>query len=108
MTDMHAPRTDWSYEVAFALLTGTVIGAGLALWLAPRAASELRDRVTDSARRLGRRAATGYDQAGARVAAAVDDSARKGQDVRDEVAVTVARGAREVERFATTAMSDCG
>ena len=108
MTDKYASRPDRSYEVAFALLAGTVVGAGLALWLAPRGASELRERVTESARRIGRRAAEGYDQAGARVSAVVDDLTRKGQDVRDDIAGTVARGAHEVERYATAATSDRG
>jgi gas vesicle protein len=63
------------------LLTGTCVGAGLMLWLAPRMVIELRQRVTDS----------------------VDNLARKGQSIRDEVADRVAHGAHEVERFARAA-----
>jgi gas vesicle protein len=36
----------------------------------------------------------------------VNRAIRQGQDVRDDVADAVARGAREVERYATAAKSD--
>jgi hypothetical protein len=58
------------------LWTGTFVGAGLAMWLVPR------------------------------VERAIDEIARKGQNVRDEVADAVAHGAHEVERFAAAARSD--
>jgi gas vesicle protein len=90
----------------FGLMAGTLVGAGLALWLTPGSASELRDRVTDSARALGKRASDGYDDASARVGIAVDEIARKGNRVRDDAAESVARGAHEVERFAVAAKSD--
>ena len=88
------------------LLTGTFLGAGLALWLAPRSGVELRRRVTNSAKGLGQQAAERYRQAGTRVGDAVGELARKGQGVRDGVADAVARGAHEVERYATAAKSD--
>lgn len=94
------------YGFAIGLLTGTFVGAGLAIWLAPRLASELRERATDSARSLGRRATEQYQQATARVVDVVDDLARKGQGVRDEVAEAVARGAHEVERYAIAAKTE--
>ena len=94
------------YGFVIGLLTGTFVGAGLAMWLAPRAASELRERMTDSARRLGRRASEQYQQASARVGEAVEELTRKGQGVRDDVAEAVARGAHEVERQARAAKSD--
>ena len=88
------------------LLTGTFVGAGLAMWFAPRLRSELRQRVTDSARELGNRASERYQQANTRVGEAVDDLTKKGQSVRDDMADAVARGAREVERIATAAKTD--
>jgi len=91
---------------AIGLLTGTCVGAGLELWLAPRMASELRKRVTDSARDLGRQASEHYEQATSRVGEAVSELTRKGQDLRDDVADAVARGAHEVERYATAAKSE--
>jgi gas vesicle protein len=102
-TQTREPR---DYRLAIGFLVGTAVGAGLMMWLAPRAASELRQRVTDSAKNLGQRASERYRQASARVGETVDDLTRKGQDVRDDVAETVARGAREVERYATAAKSD--
>jgi gas vesicle protein len=115
------------HRFVLGLLTGTFVGAGLAMWFAPRLASELRERMTDSARSLGQRASDQYQQASARVGEAVDELARKGQSVRDDVAdrvargahevargahevergaIEVERGAHEVERFATAAKSD--
>jgi gas vesicle protein len=89
------------YGFAIGLLTGAFVGAGLALWLAPRGASELGERLTDSARSLGERASERLHEVNARVGEAVDELTRTGQGVRDEVAGVVARSAREVERFAT-------
>ena len=97
-------RRDYGFVIG--LLTGTFVGAGLAMLFAPRSGSELRQRVTDSARSLGERASEQYQQASTRVGEAVDEITRKGQDVRDEVADVVARGAREVERYATAVKTD--
>jgi gas vesicle protein len=97
-------RRDYGFVIG--LLTGTFVGAGLAMWLAPRSASELRRRITDSARSLGKRASDQYQQASVQVGEAVDELARKGQSVRDGVAEAVARGAHEVERVATAARGD--
>jgi gas vesicle protein len=97
-TQTQEPR---HYGFAIGLLTGTFVGAGLALWLAPRAASELGTRLTDSARSLSERASERLRDVNARVGETVDDLTRTGQGVRDEVAGVVARSAREVERFAT-------
>jgi gas vesicle protein len=83
MNEQTQDRRDYRFVIGLAL--GTVAGAGLMMWLAPKATSELRKRVTDSARGMG------------------DELTRKGQDVRDRVADAVARGAHEVERFATAA-----
>jgi hypothetical protein len=64
--------------------------------------------VTDSGRALGKRASDGYDEASGRVGNAVDEIARKGNRVRDDVAESVVRGAHEVERFAVAAKSETG
>ena len=92
----------------FGLMAGTFVGAGLTLWLAPGLASELRDRLTNSARALGKRASDGYDEASGLVGNAVDELARKGNRVRDDVAESVVRGAHEVERVAVAVKSDSG
>ena len=89
----------------FGLLIGACVGAGVALWLAPRMAAEIRQRATDSAKGLGQRASEHYRQAGVHLGEAVDELTRKGQGIRNEVADAVARGAQAVERAATTAKS---
>ena len=97
-------RRDYGFVIG--LLTGTFVGAGLAMLFAPRAGAELRRRMIDSATSLGERASEQYQQASTRVGEAVDEITRKGQDVRDEVADVVARGAQEVERYATAVKTD--
>jgi gas vesicle protein len=81
MTEQIQKRRDYGFAIG--LMTGTFVGAGLAMWLAPRAAAELRSRVGER----------------------VDELKQKGQGVRDDVADVVARGAHEVERFAVAAKS---
>jgi gas vesicle protein len=85
------------------LLTGTFAGAGLMMWLAPRTASELGQRMTDSARSLGKRASEQYQQASKSVGKAVDELTRNGHGVLDGVADTVARGVR---RYASAGKTD--
>ena len=82
------------------LITGGVLGAGLALAFAPRLRSELRDRVTTTAGDLRQAAAQRYEDVSSRITAVVDGVTAKGQAVRDDVADAVGRGAREVEAFA--------
>jgi gas vesicle protein len=102
---MLAPQREYrehrDYGFLFGLMTGTVVGAGLAIWLVPRVASELRNTLTESLDDVGKRASAQFQQASARVGETVDQITRKGQGVRDDVAEAVARGAREVERYAT-------
>jgi len=107
MTDTIAgAKESRHYGFVIGLVTGTVAGAGLMMWLAPRTASEVRKRVTDTARNLGNRASEQYQQATTRVGNAVDELTRKGQDIGDGVADAVARGAHEVQRYATAAQTD--
>ena len=103
---MNAHTQDRDYCFGIGLLSGTFIGAGLAMWLVPRLRSELRERMTDSARSLGNRASERYQQASTQVGEAVDELTRKGQGVGDDLAGAVARGAHEVERYATAVKSD--
>jgi gas vesicle protein len=88
------------YRFALGLLTGTVVGAGLALAFAPRLAAELRARVTDSAKQLRQRVSDRYGDVSTRIANVATEVTRQGQDARDTVADAVAHGAHEVERFA--------
>jgi len=91
------------YGFAIGVLTGACVGAGLALWFAPRLAAELRERVTDSAGELGRRVSDGYGHAATRMANVATEVTRQGQEVRDGVADAVVHAAHEVERFAKAA-----
>jgi len=88
------------------VVAGACLGAGLAIWLAPRLASEIGQRLTDSARDVRERAGDVLQLGSERVGSAMNAATRKGQVVRDDVAESVARGAREVERYATAAKTD--
>jgi gas vesicle protein len=81
------------HRFVIGLLAGAVVGAGLAIWLAPRA------------RNLIKQASDQYDQASARVGDKVDELTRAGNGVRDQMADAVARGAHQVESFAKSVKS---
>ena len=100
---MNATWTDRDYGFVIGLLTGACVGAGLAISLAPRLASALRQRVFDSTRNLGHRAAEQYPHVGTRVGEAVDELVRRAQGGRDDFADAVAWEAHAVERLATGA-----
>ena len=68
------PHRDYGFVVGLA--AGTVVGVGLAMWLAPRSASELGERITDSTRNIGRRASDYYEHASSRVGEAVETLTR--------------------------------
>jgi gas vesicle protein len=88
------------YRFLAGLALGSVVGAGLTIWLAPRAAAEIKERAVGSAKDLGNVVSERYRDARLRVTGAVDGLTRKGQGVRDGVMDTVARGAQKVERGA--------
>jgi gas vesicle protein len=99
-------QTSRSTGFMLGLVTGTFVGAGLALWLVPRAAAEARERVTDAAKAVGDRATARYQQISTRISGAVEDLTDKGLDVRNDAADAIARGAHDVERLATAAKAD--
>jgi gas vesicle protein len=108
MYERATPAHDYRFLAGLAV--GGAVGVGLALWLAPRAAAEIRALAIDSAKRLGNAASGRYQEARGRVAGAVDGLARQGQGVRDDVCDTVIRtahavesGAQGVQRFAAEA-----
>lgn len=88
------------YRFTAGLALGSLIGAGLAMWLAPRAAAEIKARAVGSAKHLGDAVSERYQDARLRVSGAVDGMTRKGQGVRDGMLDTVVHGAQEVERGA--------
>ena len=83
---------DQSTAFLMGLVAGTCVGAGLALWLVPKAAAEVRARIRHSADAMGERVDDTVEQVTDRVNA-----------VRDDVADVVVRGARKVEHIAKAA-----
>ena len=77
-----------NYGFLAGLVAGTVVGAGVALWLTPSATAEVRDRLSKSARRIG------------------EDVRSRGEGIRDQVADVVARGAHDLEQFAVAGKTD--
>ena len=90
-------RQDHDFRFLTGLMAGGVVGAGLAMWLAPRAAAEIKERAAKSVKDLGCAVSGQYQDARLRVAGAVEELTRKGQGVRDGACDTVVRGAKEVE-----------
>jgi gas vesicle protein len=83
------------YRFLIGLAMGGLAGASLAMWLAPRAAAEIKARAVNAAKDVGE---------------AVDGLSRKGQGLRDDGCDTVIRaaqqveaGARNVQHYATDA-----
>jgi gas vesicle protein len=108
-------RQTGDYRLLTGLALGSIVGAGLTLWLAPRAAAEIKARAVDSARSLGHAASERYRDARLRLGEAVGGIARKGQGLRNEALDKVARvaqeveaGARGVQHFAVDAKSKVG
>jgi gas vesicle protein len=91
---------DHDYRFLTGLAMGGLVGAGLAMWLVPRAAAEVKARAVDSARHLGDAVSDRYRDARLRVTGAVDGLTRTGQGLRDEACDTVVRAAEDVEHRA--------
>jgi gas vesicle protein len=88
------------------LLTGTVLGAGLAMLFAPKAGSELRDQLSGQAGVLANRAQEGYRKAAENAGQwaekgkeAAGEWAERGKDVYGKAREAVARGAEEAEKY---------
>jgi gas vesicle protein len=101
MTNNLAPETR-DHRLLIGFIVGSAVGAAVTMLLAPRVAAELRQRVSTSARNLGRAASERYQQASTRVGDAVGELTKKGQGVRDDVLEAVASGAQKVEQFAAS------
>jgi len=79
------------------LLTGTVLGAGLGMLLAPKAGSELRGAIGEQARNLANTASEQYRRASESAGTWAD----KGRDFVDKARDAVARGADEARSYAS-------
>lgn len=77
------------------LLTGTVLGAGLGMLLAPRAGSELRGQIGEQARNIGTRASEQYRRA----SETATGWAERGREMVDRARETVSRGAEEARGY---------
>src|SRR5438132_3243379 len=73
------------------LITGTVLGAGLGMLLAPKAGAELRGALGEQAKNLGNMAADQYRKAGE----AATEWADKSREMVDRARDAVSRGADE-------------
>lgn len=98
---------DRSRSLVAGFLAGSVVGAGLGWFFAPRL-SALGHQTAESLQRIGAAATDRYHEAGGRLGAVVDEVTAKGQDLRDQVSDAVIRGAKDVERFAEQSKSGRG
>jgi len=77
------------------LLTGTVIGAGIGMLLAPRAGSDLRGQVAEQAKSFGTKATEQWGKASETAAG----WAEKGREVVNQAREAVNRGADEARGY---------
>jgi gas vesicle protein len=112
---MNVREEQRDYRFLAGLALGGIVGAGLAMWLAPRAAAEIKARAAATAKSVGDAVSERYRDARRRVNDSVEGLARKGQGLRDGACDTVARaaqevesGAREVQHLAVDAKSKIG
>jgi gas vesicle protein len=81
------------------LLTGTVLGAGLGMLLAPKAGAELRGSIGEQARHLGNVANDQYRRA----SESATGWAEKGREFVDKARDVVSKGADEARGYAGAA-----
>ena len=77
------------------LLTGTVVGVGLGLLLAPKAGSELRNQLTEQAGNLANQAQDGIRK----VSENAGEWAVRGRDMYGKAKDAVIKGADEAQKF---------
>jgi gas vesicle protein len=78
------------------LLTGTVLGAGLGMLLAPKAGADMRGSIGEQARNLGNMASEQYKKA----SDAATGWSEKGREFVDRARDAVSRGAEEARGYA--------
>lgn len=86
------------------LLTGTVLGAGLGMLLAPKAGSEIRGAIGEQARNLSNTASEQYKKA----AENATGWAERGREFVDKAREAVNRGAEEAREYASGATGMSG
>jgi len=78
------------------LLTGTVLGAGLGMLLAPKAGSDLRGQIGEQARNISTKASEQYRRA----SETATDWAERGREVVGQAREAVSHGAEEARAYA--------
>jgi len=78
------------------LLTGTVIGVGLGMLLAPKAGADLRGELSEQARNMGTKASEQYRRA----SETATGWAEKGREVVSQAREAVTRGVDEARGYA--------
>lgn len=86
------------------LLTGTVLGAGLGMLLAPKAGAELRGAIGEQARNFGNMASEQYRKA----SDSANSWAGKGREFVDRAREAVSRGAEESRGYAGSTTGSTG
>jgi len=79
------------------LFAGAVIGAGLGLWFAPKAGTEMREQITDTARDFGQRASK-----------TVNDLADRGREVFDRAREVMNTAGDQINQVAGEASKAAG
>ena len=90
------------------VFAGAVVGAGLALWFAPKSGVEMREQLTDSARDMGQRVSKGVSDLGERGREMFDrarDVAATAGDQIDKVAADASKAIDRGRRGAQTVMN---
>jgi gas vesicle protein len=77
------------------LLTGTVLGAGLGMLLAPKAGAELRGQISEQAKNLGNVASEQYRKA----SESASGWAEKGREFVGQARDAVSRGAEQARGY---------
>lgn len=104
MADYEREENEGGGGFMMGLLTGTVLGAGLGMLLAPKAGSEMRGALGEHARNLGNKASEQYRRA----SGSAGQWAEKGREFVDRAREAVARGADEARDYARSSSGTSG
>jgi gas vesicle protein len=80
------------------LLTGTVLGAGIGMLLAPKSGSDLRGQLGEQAKNFGNRASEQYRRA----SETANTWAERGRDMVNQAKSAVQKGAEEAQGYTGT------
>jgi gas vesicle protein len=100
MTHQHT-ATDHEHASSFAmgLMTGAILGAGLAMLFAPKRGSELRSQLSDTANTFASNASTTYRRAAGAASGWMERGREAGTHAFERAREAVNRGTAEAERY---------